>query len=65
MSSYLTAKRNGGSETVEFLVFNYDGKGGALVRYEDGTIEGLSEKDVNEIILGTNNKERQYTLIFE
>ncbi len=42
-----------GHDTIEILVFNYDGTGGAIVRYDGGEeIESLSRADLDYVLFG-------------
>lgn len=56
-------KINSHNETIEFLVFNYDGQGSALViENNDGVIESKSVNEVKEILLGGVGKDKEYEL---
>jgi hypothetical protein len=56
-------KINSHNETIEFLVFNYDGQGSALViENNDGVIESKSVNEVKEILLGGIGKDKEYEL---
>lgn len=56
-------KINSHNETIEFLVFNYDGQGSALViENNDGIIESKSINEVKEILLGGVGKDKAYEL---
>lgn len=56
-------KINSHNETIEFLVFNYDGQGSALViENNDGVIESKSVDEVKEILLGGVGKDKEYEL---
>lgn len=42
-----------GHDTIEILVFNYDGKGGAIVRYDGKEeIDSLSGADLDYVLFG-------------
>ncbi len=56
-------KINSHDETIEFLVFNYDGKGSALVIDNDNIIEKKSLNEVEDLILGEHCKEKEYEMI--
>ena len=52
------------NEIVEFLAFNYDGKGGALVKFDDSqTVHHYDLPDVQNIIIGRIGKESEYELL--
>ena len=56
-------KINSHNETIEFLVFNYDGQGSALViENNNGVIESKSVDEVKEILLGGVGKDKEYEL---
>lgn len=50
-------------ETIEFLVFNYDGKGSALVVDNDNIIEKKSLEEVDELLLGEFGKDKEYEMV--
>ena len=50
-------------ETIEFLVFNYDGKGAALVVDNDNIIEKKSLEEVDELLLGEFGKDKEYEMV--
>jgi hypothetical protein len=49
---------------IEFLQFNYDGNGSALV-LEDGKFSYRNKADVHEILFGGIEKEKKFTKWFE
>lgn len=52
------------NEVIEILAFNYDGKGSALVKYDDSqTIHHLSEQEVKDVVLGKQNQNPEYELL--
>lgn len=56
-------KINSHNETIEFLVFNYDGKGSALVVDNNNIIERKSLEDIENLILGRIGENKEYELI--
>lgn len=56
----LIVKKIGSEETIEFLEFNYDGSGNAIVDFGDGALVSLGKKDVCDILFGANGKDRTY-----
>ena len=59
-------KINSHDETIEILVFNYDGKGSALViENNDGIVESKALDELKNIILGEVKKEKEYELVIE
>lgn len=51
-------------ETIEFLVFNYDGQGSALViENNDGIVVSKSVNELKDIFLGVFGKEKEYELV--
>ena len=49
-----------GYDCIEFLVFNYDGKGGALTRC-DGEFRGYVLADVDQILFGERHDGERFT----
>lgn len=57
-------KINSHEETIEFLVFNYDGQGSALViENNDGIVVSKSLNELKDIFLGEFRKEKEYELV--
>lgn len=57
-------KINSENETIEFLVFNFDGQGSALVIENDSdSIDIKTSEEVKDIILGKKCKDKEYKLI--
>ena len=56
-------KINSPNETIEFLVFNFDGQSSALVINENKIISSFSLEYIKDSILGKNGEEKQYELI--
>lgn len=62
--SILKVQKIGSPEDyVEFLEFNYDGKGSSIARYPgSNNLEHLSLGDTEDILFGVNGKNREYEL---
>lgn len=57
-------KINSENETIEFLVFNFDGQGSALVIENDSdSVDIKTSEEIKDIILGKEYKDREYRLI--
>jgi hypothetical protein len=60
----LIVKSVKGRELIEFIQFNFDGKGNALIR-RDGDIEMLEVADLYDVLFGANGKEKEYIEVMD
>lgn len=59
-------KNDDRNDVIEFIAFNYDGKGGSLIKIGNNDhLDYLSLEETNDIILGAQGEDRQYRLVEE
>jgi hypothetical protein len=57
--SNLIFKSIEGNDIIEFVSFNFDGKGNAIIR-RNGDIELLEVDELYDVMFGANAKEKEY-----